>query len=123
MRFMRVLSVVAVLLAVSVLTNAKVNQFGVADSQKVTFAEQVRIGNMVLPKGDYQVLHSMDGDHHFMVFKQLHSRRPAEARVECQLVPLEKKAERTELKYELNASKQWVLQRITFKGDSAQHVF
>jgi hypothetical protein len=124
MRFMKVAAVVAVcVFGLSVLANAKENKFGVADSQKITFFEKVRIGDLVLPSGDYQVLHSMDGDHHIMVFKQLHSRRPVEGRVQCNLVPLQKKADRTEMKYGLNADKEWVLQALVFKGDSAQHVF
>jgi hypothetical protein len=124
MRFMKVLSVVTMfVLGLSVLASAGVNSFGVADSQKITFTEPIQVGDQLLPRGDYQVLHSMVGDNHIMVFKQLNTKRPAEARVQCQLVPLENKAQRTETRYELNASNQRVLQSLTFKGDSAQHVF
>jgi hypothetical protein len=124
MRFMKVLSVVTMfVLGLSVLASAGVNSFGVADSQKITFTAPIQVGDQLLPSGEYQVLHSMVGDKHIMVFKQLNTKRPAEARVQCQLVPLENKAQRTETRYELNASNQRVLQSLTFKGDSAQHVF
>jgi hypothetical protein len=124
MRFMKVLSVVTMfVLGLSVLASAGVNSFGVADSQKITFTEPIQVGDQLLPSGDYQVLHSMVGDNHIMVFKQLNTKRPAEARVQCQLVPLQKKAQRTETSFELNASNQRVLHGLTFKGDSAQHVF
>jgi len=124
MRFMKVLSVVAMfVLGLSVLASAGVNSFGVADSQKITFTAPIQVGDQLLPSGDYQVLHSMVGDNHIMAFTQLNTKRPAEARVQCKLVPLQEKAKRTETSYELNASNQRVLLSLTFKGDSARHVF
>lgn len=124
MRFMKLAAVVALcVLGFSVLASAGQNEFGVADSQKITFSEPIQVGNTLLPKGDYQVLHSMDGNQHIMTFKQLHSNRPAEARVQCQLVPLQKKAARTETQFVLNAANQRVLHSLIFAGDSAQHVF
>jgi len=124
MRFMKVVAVVAIcVLGLSVVASAAENKFGVADSQKITFSEPIRVGAVLLPSGDYQVLHRMDGNQHIMVFKQLHSARPAEARVQCQLVPLQKKAGRTETSFVLNAANERVLHGLIFRGDSAQHVF
>lgn len=124
MRFLKVVSVVVMcLLGLSLLATASGNKFGVADSRNVTFSEPMRVGEVLLPKGDYQVLHSMDGTQHIMVFKQQHAKQPIEARVHCQLVPLQKKAARMEMAYELNAANERVLHRLTFEGDSAQHVF
>jgi hypothetical protein len=124
MRFLKVVAVVAMcVLGLSLLASAGENKFGVADSRRITFYEPMRVGDMLLPSGDYQVLHTMDGNNHIMVFKQLNSKRPAEARVQCQLVPLPKKADRTETGYVLNASNERVLHTLIFKGDSAQHVF
>lgn len=124
MRVMKVVAVFAIcILGLSVLASAAENKFGVADSQQITFLEPIRVGAVLLPSGDYQVLHSMDGDQHIMLFKQLNSKRPAEARVQCQLVPLQEKARRTETGFVLNAANERVLQTLIFKGDSAQHVF
>jgi hypothetical protein len=124
MRFLKVVAVVAMcFLGLSLLASASENKFGVADSRTITFSGPMRVGGTLLPSGEYQVLHTMDGDHHVMVFKQLNSKRPAEARVQCQLVPLQKKADRTETGYVLNASNERVLHTLIFKGDSAQHVF
>ena len=124
MRFLKFVAVVAMcVVGLSLLASAGDNKFGVADSRNITFTEPMRVGDTLLPTGDYQVLHTMDGDRHIMVFKQLNSKRPAEARVQCQLVPLQKKAERTETLYVLNAANQRVLHSLTFQGDSAQHVF
>lgn len=124
MRFLKVVAVVAMcVLGLSVLASAGENKLGVADKSRITFYASMRVGDTLLPSGDYQVLHVMDGNHHIMIFKQLDSKRPAEARAECQLVPLQKKAERTETTYVLNAANERVLQTLVFKGDSAQHVF
>jgi hypothetical protein len=124
MRLVKVVTVVAMcVLGFGLFAIATVNDLGVANSGRVTFTEPVRVGDTLLPSGDYQVLHTMDGNYHIMVFKQLNTGRTAEARVQCQLVPLPKKATRTETGYVLNASNERVLQSLTFKGDSAQHVF
>jgi len=124
MRFLKVAAVVTMcVLGLSLLASATENQFGITDNSKITFYEPIRVGDTLLPSGDYQVLHTMDGSQHIMVFKQLNARRPAEARVQCQLVPLQKKAVRTETGFVLNASNQRVLHTLTFKGDTAQHVF
>ncbi len=124
MRLMKVAAVVAIcVLGLSLLASASENKFGVADSQRITFTEPIRVGAVLLPSGDYQVLHQMDGSQHVMLFKQLNSKRPTEARVQCQLVPLQKKAGRTETIFVLNAANERVLHGLIFKGDSAQHVF
>jgi hypothetical protein len=110
-------------LGLSVLLNAGQNKFGVADTREVNFSNPIRVGGVLLPSGDYQVLHTMEGTNHVMVFKQLHNKKPVEARVNCQLVPLEAKADKTQQIYVLNAANERVLQALIFRGDSAQHVF
>jgi hypothetical protein len=102
---------------------ASQNELGVADTSKVTFTEPTRVGDTLLPAGDYEVLHSMKGSQHIMTFRQLYTGHPAGVQVQCQLVPLSKKAERTEQVFVLSASNQRVLQSLTFKGDLAQHQF
>ena len=124
MRFLKVVAVVALcFMGLSLLAAASQNKFGVADSRTITFNEPIRVGDTLLPSGEYQVSHVMDGTQHIMIFKQMKSSRPAEVRVPCQLVPLQKKADRTERSYVLNAANERVLRSLTFQGDSAQHVF
>jgi hypothetical protein len=124
---MRALKFVAVvgmcILGMSLLAIASRNQFGVADSRNIVITAPTLVGGVLLPKGSYQVLHTMEGQDHIMVFKQLKTKTPAEARVKCQLVPLPKKAERDEQVFVINAANQRVLHTLVFKGDSAQHVF
>jgi hypothetical protein len=58
------------------------NQFGVADTRPVTFYDTVRVGDTLLPAGDYVVTHQMRGDEHIMVFTK-QGRKPVEARLKC----------------------------------------
>jgi len=124
MRSLKFLCVITIcVLGLSVLAVAGQNQFGVADSHNISFSTPMRVGDVLLPKGEYQVLHTMEGQEHVMVFRQLNTKKPAEARVKCQLQPLSTKAPRTEQSYVLNAANERVLHTLIFRGDSAQHVF
>lgn len=118
---MLVLVVIGVLM-VAVLASAG-NKMGVADTQRISFTGNVRIGDVVLPQGDYDVKHVMEGENHIMVFSRLGPGKPASFRVKCSLVPLGEKAKSTEKKYVLNAANEQVMQEIVFRGDSAKHVF
>ena len=124
MRILKIVTFIAVcVLGTSLLLSARTNQFGVMDTRQITFDSPMRIGDVLLPSGEYQVLHTMDGANHVMVFKQLGTKKPVEAKVNCQLVPLQAKAEQTQKTYVVNASNEKVLRTLTFRGDTAQHVF
>lgn len=122
---MRLPKFIAILILVSIagLAMATLNQYGVADIQKITFSDPMKIGDVVLPKGEYKVQHTMDGDNHIMVFTQQKVSTPAEARVKCQLVKLNAKAERTQMLYTRDANNTNILQEVVFRGDTAKHVF
>jgi hypothetical protein len=111
------------LVSMASLAMAALNQFGVADIQKVTFNDSMKIGDVVLPKGEYKVVHAMEGENHIMLFTQQRVSNPAQARIKCQLVKLASKAERTQLLYTTDAGNTRILQEITFRGDTAKHVF
>lgn len=99
------------------------NQMGIADKYQVTFSQQVRVADTLLPKGKYEIRHVMEGSNHIMVFQQLGTKKPVEVRVKCTLVPLGAKATRDEKQYTVNAANQLVLQELIFQGDRAAHVF
>jgi hypothetical protein len=124
---MRILKITTLLVAMALsftgLLQAKQNKYGVADVRNVTFAAPMRVGEVLLPQGDYEVRHIMEAQNHIMLFKQLHKSKPAEARVKCRLVPLTEKAASDQVIYVLNAANERVLQTLTFRGDLAQHVF
>jgi hypothetical protein len=58
-----------------------------------------------------------------MVFRQLGTKKPAEVRAKCTLVPLSAKASESQTLCVLDAANQRVLQELVFKGEDARHVF
>jgi hypothetical protein len=117
-------TVFLIAIAVLVLGTAAVaaNQLGIADKRDVTFYDSVRVGDTLLPAGDYVVTHQMQGDEHIMVFTR-QGRKPAEARLKCTLKPLSTPATQSQVEYRLNAAKEHVIARMVFKGDRAEHIF
>ena len=112
------LAIVAVFACTSML--AKDNPMGIADKQNITFTAPTVVGGTVLPAGNYTVTHQMNGQAHVMIFKQVNGK--AEAKANCNLVPLKAKAEHTQQLYSTNAQNEHVLQQMTFEGDKATHV-
>jgi hypothetical protein len=89
----------------------------------VSFVDPVRVGDTLLPKGDYEIRHTMKGEEHIMVFRQMRTSKPIEVSAKCTLVPLPEKASDTQTFYVMNAANERVLQELVFKGDSVKHVF
>jgi hypothetical protein len=124
MRGFKFICVLAIcVLALGVMVSAAPKPFGVADSRNVVFENPVRVGDVLLPRGEYKVLHTMNGDEHIMVFQQQKTKNPTETKVKCSLVPLTAKAPRTERVFVVNATNERVLRELTFEGDTAKHVF
>ncbi len=99
---------------------AKDNSMGIAAKQTVSFAQPTVVAGSLLPAGDYNVTHEMQGQTHVMIFKQING--IAEAKAKCTLVPLTAKAQHTQQTYKQNAKNQRVLLDMTFYGDKATHV-
>lgn|SRR5580704_7064479 len=99
------------------------NQMGIRDSYQLNFSRNVRVADSLLPKGNYEIRHVMEGSNHIMVFRQLGTKKPVEVRAKCTLVPLNAKATSDEREYTFNAANEPVLQQLIFKGDRAKHVF
>jgi hypothetical protein len=119
-----VLLVTLCVIALGTLLFAATNQFGVADPQIISFDTPMRVGTVLLPKGFYRITHTIEGEDHIMVFKQMYVKdHPAEARVKCTLVPLPEKADHTEKYFARDNANQAVLLELTFSGDAAKHVF
>ncbi len=117
------LVVLAFVSMLSAVAAAGDNPPGTANTYKVNFAEKVRVADKLLPAGDYEIRHVMEGAEHIMVFRQLKTRNPIEVRAKCTLVPLTEKADKDQKVYVLNAADERVLQELTFKGDQVKHVF
>lgn len=123
MRTVKLLFILVVVVVLVTFATAGQNKFGVSDLQKITFLDPIRIGDVVLPQGNYEVRHQMEGENHIMLFKQTGVNKPFEARVKCSLVPLQVKADQTQKIYVLNAANERVLRELIFRGDLAKHVF
>jgi hypothetical protein len=123
MHNVRIAVTVTFVLIASMITIAEQNQLGVADTYRVSFPEKVRVADTVLPQGNYEIRHVMEGQSHIMVFRQLGTKKPVEVRAKCTLVPLEAKATEDKKIYTLNAANERVLTELVFKGDTAKHVF
>jgi hypothetical protein len=116
---------ILILICVSILGAVVVaeNQLGTADTYRVNFSEKVRVADTLLPQGNYEIRHVMEGTDHIMVFRQLGTKKPVEVRAKCTLVPLSAKADDDQKMYILNAANERVLHELIFKGDHAKHVF
>jgi hypothetical protein len=94
---------------------------GIAEKRSITFTAPTVVGGTLLPAGNYNVTHQMNGQTHVMIFQQIGGKK-AEAKANCNLVPLKAKAQRTEQTFKTNAKNERVLQEMTFEGDTASHV-
>jgi hypothetical protein len=103
--------------------SAAKSDMGIADAYKANFSQQVRVAGTLLPQGDYEIRHVMEGADHIMVFRQLGTKKPVEVRAKCTLVPLTAKATRDEKIYAVDGANERILQEMVFKGDRAKHVF
>ena len=122
MRKAYVVAIFALIFLLSLFAVAGQNSTVLADTYRVNFTDNIRVADTVLPKGDYEIRHVMEGQNHIMVFHQLKSKRPAEVRAKCTLVPLAGKATEDQKIYTLNAGER-VLNELIFKGDTVKHVF
>jgi len=95
--------------------------FGVGKTRNITFSSDVRVGDKVLPAGDYKILHLMEGTEHTLVFKSVNNNQE-KVRVKCNMVKLDKKSDQTftELK---TVGNERVLTALVFRGDDFRHAF
>lgn len=94
--------------------------FGVGKTRSITFANDVKVGNTVLPAGEYKILHLMEANEHTLVFKSLTNQE--KVRVKCNMVQLDKKSEQTYSEMKTIGNDK-VLVAIVFRGDNFRHAF
>ncbi len=121
MHFCKMVGIFLSLCALCTLAAAGENKLGIHDVSQVSFDAPVHVGSAVLPAGEYQVRHTMEGQDHIMVFQRL--RQKEQVKVKCMLVALPHKAERDEASFQLNAGNERVLRELVFRGDTSKHVF
>ena len=117
--FVAIMAMIVILGATTLLV-AKDNTMGVANRRDITFSAPTVVAGTLLPSGEYKVLHEIEGNTHYMIFKQINGK--AEVKAKCNLVPLTEKAKTTEQRYTANRKNERVLAEMTFRGDTAKHV-
>lgn len=122
MRFVGIMVSICVVL-LCVFAVAGPSQMGTADKYQVSFSERVWVAGTMLPTGDYEIRHVMEGQDHIMIFHQVGARKPVEVRAKCTLEKLPAKASDNQKVYVVNAANERVLHELIFKGDLAKHVF
>ena len=118
-KWLMVMAVCAMGLAATAMASAMP---GVADVQKVSFDSPIRIGGTLVPAGDDEVRHVMEGENHIRVFYDISRKNSREVRVKCTLVSLGQKADQTQKIYVVNAASEQVPEELIFRGDMAKHV-
>src|ERR1700690_3538617 len=88
------------------------NSMGISDRYQVTFNEKVLVAQTLLPSGDYEIRHVMEGPNHIMVFRQLGVRNPIEVRAKCTLVARSGKAVESQKVFELNSANERILKEL-----------
>jgi len=109
-------------MALAVVALAGSNKFGVGDVRTVTFSDEFRIGEVLLPSGEYEIRHVMDGTDHIMVFHRL-AGKPLDVRAKCSLEPLPEKAAQSQQVFGVNAANERILLSLVFRGEKTKHVF
>jgi hypothetical protein len=96
-------------------------ELGIGKTQSITFLNDTKVGDTVLPAGDYRILHLMEGSEHTLVFKS--TRNVEKVRVKCNMVELAQKAAQTETEFNRNSAGERVLTGLTFAGEHYKHTF
>ena len=100
---------------------------------EVHFNVAVKAGGTVLKPGMYQLQHMVEGNQHFVTFKEVqmpagyrHSNTPvakeATARVACKVEPLEKKAGKTVVTLRTTPAGEKEVSEIQIAGEAFKHL-
>lgn len=117
---MRPLKVLGFLLVVTAISLASENKLGIHDVAKVSFASAVRVGETVIPAGEYTVRHTMEGQDHIMTFSR--TGKKDVFKLKCNLVALERRASQDQQIFQISGNEK-ILRELIFSGDTAKHVF
>ncbi len=108
----------------------------VGKSDDVSFAKEVRVGEVTLKPGKYRVQHRVEGADHFVHFETLATATPSAHKtatgmavpageageVKCRIEPLGAKVQETTL-HLLNEQGGKRLTRVLIRGENVAHVF
>ena len=123
MRISRAITLLLLIVFTAGVVLATDNSFGIADKRSLSFDEPTKVGDVLLPAGDYTVRHTMQGDQHIMVFTNQKGAEKGEAKIRCLLKALDKPSQETSYGFVRNPASERVLTFLLFKGDKARHEF
>jgi hypothetical protein len=89
--------------------------------QELTLSQPARAGSVLLPAGEYRVVHEMQGEQHVLVMTQLGKGKQT-FRVPCSMQPLDQAATQGEQHYRFEG-KEKILVGLVFQGDKVFHAF
>lgn len=117
----KVLALMLVILAgVYALAADAPKDYGVGQTHSIELNEAANVGNVLLRAGTYRVTHIMDGANHVLVFRN--GSKKELARVNCTMVDLPQKSNRTMQEFVTKGSER-VLTGVTFSGEKYKHQF
>lgn len=100
---------------------------------EVHFTSSVRVGDVLLKRGMYQVQHTVEGENHVIVFKEVSM--PAGykmggtwvgkevARLNCKVEATDKSVSNTKVYLRTNASGEKEIEKIQVAGEKVFHIF
>ena len=97
-------------------------QIKVGKTGDMRFDEETRVGDLVLPPGEYRFVHRVAGEDHFVQFVRA-GKSTQLGGVKCQLEPLAKKASRTAVFATEEGGGARRITRIEVAGENVAHVF
>jgi hypothetical protein len=96
-------------------------QIKVGKTGEMSFAQETKIGDLLLPAGEYRFVHRVQGEDHFVHFTQVKNNRDF-GEVKCQLEPLVQKADHTAVYVNTEGGARRIM-RIEVAGENVAHVF
>lgn len=106
--------------------------FTIGKKGEVHFYIQVKAGNAVLKPGMYQVQHTVEGNDHVLIFKEMSMQAGYKmgntpvgkevARIKCKIEPVTTKVNNTKITLRTNASGEKEIAEVQVAGEAFKHL-
>lgn len=122
-----------VLSAFAFSTSAQEQVLKAGKKGEIHFRSSVRVGEVLLKPGMYQIQHAAEGENHVIVFKEVAmvagykmgvtSVGKEVARVNCKVEPTNKSLSNTKIYLRTNASGEKEIEKVQVAGEKVFHIF
>lgn len=121
--------IAAIVVVLSAISHAQSDHMKVGNTGHLTLKHETRVGNALLPAGDYQVRHNLSMDRHFVMFTRIVKRNSPDypndyevvADALCTTESLGSSVKTTSAEFGSGASPQLI--RLRIRGENVVHVF